>query len=75
MFSIPSMLWAGYDKKVVEILNPNNSKKNHITIFNKGNSIFGGLPFLHFCNKYDICNQQEIASGCVYGKMNETATR
>jgi hypothetical protein len=29
----PSMLWARYDKKVVEILNPNNSIKNYTTIF------------------------------------------
>jgi hypothetical protein len=27
MFNTPSMLWAGYDKEVVEILNPNNSIK------------------------------------------------
>ena len=26
-----------------------------ISFFNKGKSFFGELPFLQFCNKYDIC--------------------
>jgi len=39
-----------------------------ISFFNKGKSFFGDLPFLHFCNKCDICNQHELTSGCCFGK-------
>jgi len=28
-----------------------------ISFFNKGKLISLGLPFLHFCNKYDICTE------------------
>ena len=34
----------------------NASSKVVISFSNKGKSFFGGLPFLHFCKKYDICN-------------------
>jgi hypothetical protein len=40
------------------------------SFFNKGRSISPGLPFLQFCKKYDICNQNEKASGCAYGKIS-----
>ncbi len=28
-----------------------------ISFLNRGKSFFGGLPFLHFYNKYDICTE------------------
>jgi len=32
------------------------SSESVISFFNKGKLISLSLPFLHFCNKYDICN-------------------
>jgi hypothetical protein len=46
-----------------------------ISFFNKGKSFFGDLPFLHFCNKCDICNQHELTSGCCFGKKSQVLTR
>jgi hypothetical protein len=41
-----------------------------ISFFNEGKSISPGLPFLHFCKKYDICNERDSVSGCAYGKIS-----
>ena len=37
-----------------------------ISLFNKGKSFSGVCPF----DFYGICNEQELASGCVYGKIS-----
>jgi hypothetical protein len=60
MFSTPSMLWAGYEKKVVEILNPNNSIKTTLPFFKRASSFHRVCPF----NFYDICKIFRVDSGC-----------
>ena len=45
-----------------------------IPFLKRANS-FTGFAFLLFYGIYDICNQNEMVSGCVYGKMYETASR
>jgi hypothetical protein len=39
-------------------------------VFQNGQILFAGFAFLHFCNKCDICTEQDSVSGCVYGKIS-----
>jgi hypothetical protein len=39
-------------------------------IFSKGQTPRKGFAFLQFCKKQDICNYQELASGCAFGKKH-----
>jgi hypothetical protein len=36
---------------------------------NKGESILQGLPLLIFYGFLDICNRDNLTSGCVHGKL------
>jgi hypothetical protein len=42
-----------------------------ISFFQQGQIFSEALPFLHFCNKYDICNWYKLTSDYCFGKLYE----
>ena len=51
-FLLSETLNTCYVSKILTV-----SSEPVISFFKKGKLILLGLPFLQFCNKYDICNQ------------------